>query len=163
MLRHLINLLLFPLPPTRFFALRRWGLRRCGIRLGQDACVSGGGWIYGRGALSVGDRTWLSPGSRIYTHLDAPISIGSNCDIGPDVRLITGSHDIGNHDRRAGRGLALPISIGDGCWIGAGAMILGGVTIGPGSIVAAGAVVVDDIAPDTLSAGVPAIEKRILP
>ncbi len=52
--------------------------------------MCGRGWIYGRGRLSIGNDTWLSPGVIFHTHLDAPIIIGSNCDIGPSVEFITG-------------------------------------------------------------------------
>ena len=98
----------------------------------------------------------------IYTHLEAPIRIGSNCDFGPGVELITGSHIIGGTSRRAGAGTANSISIGDGCWIGAGSRIFGGVDIGKGAIVAAGAIVIHSVAPNTMVAGVPAVKKKYL-
>jgi maltose O-acetyltransferase len=80
--------------------------------------VCGRGWVYGRGLLSIGNNTWLSPGVIFYTHLEAPIAVGSNCDIGPAVEFITGGHIIGFCSRRAGQGTAKPIVINDGCWIG---------------------------------------------
>ncbi|MFE8729811.1 DapH/DapD/GlmU-related protein, partial [Aeromonas hydrophila] len=61
-----------------------------------------------------------------------------------------------------GEGVALPISIGDGCWIGADVLIIGGVTIGKGVVVAAGSVVTRDIPDNVLVAGVPAVIKRRL-
>ena len=97
-----------------------------------------------------------------YTHLEAPIVIGSNCDIGPSVEFITGSHEVGTSLRRAGKGIAKPIVINDGCWIGAGSRILAGVTIGSGTIVASGSVVVCDVPENVLVAGVPAIVKKNL-
>ena len=54
------------------------------------------------------------------------------------------------------RTFAKPIIIGDGCWIGANATIIGGVTIGDGAVVAAGAVVTKDVEPNTEVGGVPA-------
>ncbi len=132
------------------------------IEMGQDVCPCGRGWIYGRGTLIIGDKTWLSPGVLFYTHHDAPIAIGNNCDIGPSVEFITGTHVIGTENRRAGIGLALPIDVNDGCWIGAGSKILGGVQIGPGSIIAAGSVVINDVPKNSLAAGVPAKVKKIL-
>ena len=51
---------------------------------------------------------------------------------------------------------ALPVTIGDGCWIGAGAIILTGVTICDGAVVATGAVVTKDVEPNTIVGGVPA-------
>ena len=162
MFRHLINTLLFVLPPSRLFALRRFLLSRAGIGLGSNVQYCGRAWIYGRGQLVVGDDTWLSPATNIYTHTDVAIRIGARCDIGPGVELIPGSHLIGTSARRAGVGTAKPIIIGDGCWIGARCLILGGVTIGDGCIVAAGAVVTTSMPPNSLVAGVPAKVKQAL-
>lgn len=162
MIRHLLNFILNVLPPTRLFALRRALLRLSGVRLADDACLCGGGWIYGRGALSVGEASWVSPGVVIHTHVEAAISIGDRCDIGPGVEFVTGSHLIGDNRRRAGLGTAAPIVVESGCWIGARALVMGGVTIGSGAIVAAGAVVKRDVPGNTLVAGVPATVKRTL-
>jgi maltose O-acetyltransferase len=162
MLRHLINLFLFALPPSRLFGLRRALLSLAGISLGNNVQYCGRAWIYGRGQLVVGDDTWLSPATNIYTHTDVVIRIGARCDIGPGVELIPGSHLIGTSARRAGAGTAKPIIIGDGCWIGARCLILGGVTIGDGCIVAAGAVVTTSMPPNSLVAGVPAKVKQAL-
>ena len=141
MIRYLINILLFILPPTRALCFRRFALRLAGVNIGKGVVICGHGFIYGRGKISIGDFTYISPGTIIRTHPDAPISIGRNCDIGPSVDFTTGGHLIGNSQRRAGCGKALPINIGDGCWIGAHSLILGGVNINQGSVVAAGAVV----------------------
>ncbi len=160
--RYLVNSLLAMLPPTRFFAMRRYFLRFGGVDVAQGVSLTGHGWIYGRGALSIGRDTWLSPRVIIYTHPEAPIAIGDRCDIGPGVEFVTGSHSIAEGRRRAGEGNAKSISIGDGCWIGARSIILGGVTVGDGAVVAAGSVVVHDVTPHTLVAGVPAVFKRSL-
>ncbi len=162
MLRHFLNLLLWPLPPSRLFAFRRLCLRMADIEIAPGVCFCGRGWIYGRGHLHVGRNTWLSPGVVIHTHVDAEVRIGARCDIGPGVEFIAGSHLIGPATRRAGAGTALPIRVGNGCWLGAGCRVLGGVEIGDGAIVAAGAVVTRNVAPNTLVAGVPAVHKREL-
>jgi len=162
MLRHLLNLLLWVLPPSRLFKIRRFFLKLSQVNVGKDVSVCGRGWVYGRGHLSIGSNTWLSPGVIFYTHLAAPIVIGSNCDVGPSVEFITGGHIIGASSRRAGQGTAKPIVIKDGCWIGAGSRILGGVNIGPGAVVAAGAVVTCDVPANVLVAGVPARVKKNL-
>ena len=138
-------------------------LRAAGVELGEQVCFCGRGWVYGRGRLRIGDRTWLSPGVIVHTHLDAEIVIGDRCDIGPGVEFITGSHQVGPASRRAGTGTATPIRVGEGCWIGAGSRILGGVEIGAGAVIAAGSVVTATVAPHTLVAGVPARVKRELP
>jgi maltose O-acetyltransferase len=160
MLRHLVNLFLSPLPPTRLFGLRRLFLAIGRVDVGKHAAVCGRGWIFGRGKLRIGDESWVSPGVVFYTHLDAPIMIGARCDVGPAVEFVTGGHDIGDSDRRAGRGTARSIVVNDGCWIGAGCVILGGVTIGSGAVVAAGSVVTSDVPENVLVAGVPAIVKK---
>lgn len=162
MTRHLINFLLSWLPPTRLFSLRRFFLRLAGIDLANDVCFCGRGWIYGPGQLSIATGSWISPATVFYTHLQADIKIGKNCDIGPGVEFILGSHNIGSKERRAGNGIARPIEIGDGCWIGAHSIILGGVRIGAGCIVAAGSVVTRDVPDNMLVAGTPARIKRTL-
>ena len=124
--------------------------------------MCGKGWIFGRGVLEIGSQSWLSPGCTLYTHRDAPIVIGERCDIGPEVAFVTGSHELGAADRRAGIGTAFPIRIGDGCWIGARSLILGGVEIGAGCMIAAGSVVTKSLPPNVFAAGVPAVEKRRL-
>lgn len=163
MIRHLLNILLSFLPPSRFFSLRAMLLRLAGVEIHRDVRFCGRGWIYGRGRLSLGEETWLSPGVVFHTHCDADIRLGARCDIGHGVEFIPGSHDIGSHQRRAGKGTAFPITVGAGCWLGARSIVLGGVTIGEGAVVAAGSVVTRDVAANTMVAGVPAVLKRQLP
>jgi maltose O-acetyltransferase len=134
-----------------------------GIDIAPDVSVCGHGWVYGRGRLELGRETWLSPGVVFYTHLGAPIRIGERCDIGPAVEFVTGGHVMGESTRRAGAGTALEIVVGDGTWIGARTVILGGVRIGRGVAVAAGSVVTRDVPDNALAAGVPAVVKRVLP
>ncbi|KAE9658424.1 transferase [Pseudomonas sp. PB105] len=163
MIRHLINIILSLLPPSRLFTARSALLRWAGIEMHPDVKFCGRGWIYGRGRLIIREGTWLSPGVVFHTHQEADIQIGSRCDLGHGVEFIVGSHELGPRERRAGTGTARPIVVGDGCWIGAKSIILGGVTIGDGAIVAAGAVVTRDVPAHTLVAGVPAVAKRQLP
>ena len=101
------------------------------------------------------------------------IVIGNDVLIAPGVQLNTASHPTLLDERltkdwnpHSGeyrwRTFARPIIIGDGCWIGANATIIGGVTIGDGAVVAAGAVVTKDVEPGTIVGGVPArIIKRL--
>lgn len=162
MIRHLINIFLWTLPPSRLFGLRNLALNIAGISLGTKVSFCGRAWIYGHGRLYVGSNTWISPGAVIYTHKNADIIIGSYCDVGPGVEFITGSHEIGGPLRRAGPGTAKSITVEDGVWIGAKCIILGGAKIGAGSIIAAGSLVRSDVPPNTLVAGIPAVVKRSL-
>lgn len=163
MIRHIVNFILAMLPPAGCFAFRRLLLRIARVGVSDNVSFCGRGWIYGRGPLIIGAGSWLSPGTKLYTHLDASIEIGAECDIGPEVSFITGSHRFGPAARRAGEGFAKSIVVGDGCWIGARSVILGGVSIGAGSVIAAGSVVTVNIPPHSLAAGVPAMVKRQLP
>ncbi|MCW5831118.1 MAG: sugar O-acetyltransferase [Labilithrix sp.] len=83
------------------------------------------------------------------------IDIGDDVMIGPKVNLITSYHPVEPAARRA-RALAKPIVLERNVWISAAATVLAGVTIGEGSVVAAGAVVTHDVPPNRLVAGVPA-------
>lgn len=82
------------------------------------------------------------------------ITIGDGVFIAPDVKILTEGHP--EEPSRRHTLLTKPIKIGDRVWIGAGATILPGVTIGENAIVAAGAVVSRDVEPDTIVGGVPA-------
>lgn len=93
----------------------------------------------------------------------APITLGRQVGIGHGAKLITSTHEIGPSGGRVGRIHHRPITIDDGSWIGAGAIVLPGVTIGRGCIVGAGAVVTRDCEPDGLYVGNPARRVRDLP
>ncbi len=99
--------------------------------------------------ISIGDETYLSYRSEVSSV--AKVTIGQRCAIGPEVVV----RDNDEH-WLAGRPMSAPVTIGDDVWICARAMILKGVTIGNGAVVAAGAVVTADVPPRTLVAGVPA-------
>ncbi|QLK86773.1 sugar O-acetyltransferase [Staphylococcus sp. 17KM0847] len=91
------------------------------------------------------------------TWLDvAPIYVGHNVKIGPNVQIITVNHPIDPIERRTGVEQGKSIHIEDDVWIGAGAILLPGVTIGEGATVAAGSIVTKDVAPQTVVAGNPA-------
>lgn len=111
--------------------------------------------------IRVGDRTFINVGTQIQNF--ARVDIGADVRIGPRVTISTVTHEIGPSGSR-GRGLlAEPVAIGDGCWIGAGAIILPGVTVGQGCIIAASALVRKDCEPDGMYAGVPATRRATLP
>ena len=86
----------------------------------------------------------------------AEIRIGDRVQIGPGVQLLTADHPRDAARRAAGKEYGRPIILGDDVWIGGGALILPGVTVGAGAIVGAGAVVTRDVAPGARVAGNPA-------
>lgn len=119
--------------------------------------------IKGLGNLSVGDGTSIPKGSTIYC-TEAPLTIGRKVIFGPHPTIITGDHRtdiIGKYiiDVTVGEKLPendAPIIIEDDVWCGANVTILKGVTIGHGSIVAAGAVVTKSFPPYSIIGGTPA-------
>ncbi|KAF3025025.1 hypothetical protein E8E14_014297 [Neopestalotiopsis sp. 37M] len=105
--------------------------------------------------IFIGDGVYMNRNVSIYDN--APVVIGDNVLIGPDVCICTGTHEVHWRAREQVRGsFALPIFIEANCWIGAGVTILPGVRIGKGSTVAAGAVVTKDVEPESVVGGVPA-------
>lgn len=92
----------------------------------------------------------------------APIHLGKNVLIGPNVQLYAPMHPLDYRERATGVEYGEPITIGDDCWIGGGAILCPGVTIGDRCIIAAGAVVTKDIPSDTMVGGVPAKIMRSL-
>jgi len=160
----LANLILTVLPPTRFFPLKHRLLTLLGFELGPGCKITGGVKFYGRGRIAIGAETWLGLRCVFIVAPDAPVVIGARCDIAPNVLFHTGSHRLGDSQRRAGEGYSAVIAIGDGSWIGTGCIVLGGATVGSGSVVAAGATMRHgDYPANTLFAGCPAVAKKVLP
>jgi len=109
--------------------------------------------------LRVGRNVFINQNCTIYDR--GGVDIDDEVMIGPNVSLITTGHPLEPSQRRAGV-TASPIAIGRNVWIATGATVIGGVTIGENSVVAAGAVVTRDVPPNTLVAGVPAKVIRTL-
>ncbi len=85
----------------------------------------------------------------------ASVRIGDRVLVASGVQLLTATHPVDSAERRIGLELAMPIVIGEDAWIGAGAIVCPGVTIGARSVIGAGSVVVRDIPPDVVAAGNP--------
>lgn len=85
----------------------------------------------------------------------APVTIGSHALFGPAVQIYTATHPLDAAERRRGLEAAKPITIGADVWVGGGAVICPGVTIGDRSVIGAGSVVTRPIPADVLAAGNP--------
>ena len=83
------------------------------------------------------------------------VTIGDNVLIGPNVGLHTAGHPLNIAQRTQGLEYALPITIGDNVWIGAGVNVVPGVRIGHNSVIGAGSVVTHDIPDNVVAAGIP--------
>ena len=105
--------------------------------------------VFGKGVFVNGGCSFQDQGG---------ITVGDCTLIGHQVTVATINHDM-DPDMRGSMTL-LPVSIGSNVWIGDHATILPGVTIGDGSVIAAGAVVTKDVPPMTVVAGVPARPMR---
>jgi len=121
----------------------------------------------------IGEMVWIEPpffcdyGSNIF--LEGGVYLNFNCVvldcntvhiregtlIGPAVHIYAGYHPTDPNERKTGRELAAPVSIGKNVWIGGGAIICPGVTIGDNSTIGAGSVVVEDIASNVVAGGNP--------
>lgn len=107
--------------------------------------------------LDLGDRVFVNQNC---TFLDyAGIRLGSRVMVAPKVTFITVGHPVDTADRRVWL-TGGPIDVGENVWIGAGATILPGVTIGRDSVVAAGAVVTEDVPERSLVTGSKAAVRR---
>lgn len=142
----------------RAFALGQedcWDLLRSAIPgLGQGARLLPPVRVDYGDNITVGEGTFANYG---LVALDvAEIRIGSFCQIGPNVQLLTPVHPLEPAPRRAGLEAADPIALGDNVWLGGGVIVCPGVSIGEGSVVGAGSVVTRDIPPYSLAVGNPA-------
>jgi acetyltransferase-like isoleucine patch superfamily enzyme len=103
--------------------------------------------------IRVGHRVFINQNCTLYDL--AEISIGDDVMIGPNVSIITASHPVAPSERRAYL-IGRPIVIEKNVWIAADVTIVGGVTVGENSVIAAGSVVTRDVPPNTLVGGNPA-------
>jgi maltose O-acetyltransferase len=107
---------------------------------------------YGK-QISVGRRFFANFN---FTVLDeAPVTIGDDCFIGPNVSIYTACHSTDPVERNSRREWALPVTIGNNVWIGGSVTILPGIKIGDNVTIGAGSVVVNDIPDGCIAVGNP--------
>lgn len=154
------------LPPNTFSSLRARLYRMAGVQIAPGAAILGALELLGDGdiapRLQIAEGVVVSP--RVTLGLDADIVLEKNVALGPGVSLYTATHAIGFGSRRMNlKVTAKPIRIEEGAWVGLQSIVLAGVTIGRGSVVSAGSVVTQDVPPNTLVVGNPAVVVQNLP
>lgn len=103
--------------------------------------------------IALGDHVYANTGLTVID--DTFVTIGSHVMLGPRVTISAASHPVDPELRRQAYQYDLPVVLEENVWVGAGATILPGVTIGKNSVIGAGSVVDRDIPPDVVAAGVP--------
>jgi acetyltransferase-like isoleucine patch superfamily enzyme len=141
-----------------FYTIRHaWYRNVLGWQIGPEVSILMGQHVQMAGVrtsgkkVAIGQGTVINQGCLLYT--TGGLVIGNNVSISAGVWLVTGSHDMNDP---LFPDFYRPIVICDYAWIGTRATILGGVTIGKGAVVMAGAVVTHDVPPFAVVGGVPA-------
>lgn len=116
------------------------------VHMAYGCNVHLGNWFYSNFNLSLVD--------------DGEIFIGDHCMIAPNVTISTTGHPVDGEYRRRGTQFSLPVRIGNDVWIGAGAILLPGVTIGNNVVIGAGSVVTKDIPDNVVAYGQPCRVQR---
>ena len=144
---------------------------------GEQVIIESGFHLDYGSQVIVGDRTYININCTFLDGLNdlvgdnqlnldesnASIFIGSDCLIGPNVQLLSVSHDIDPNLRQAQKyNYVESITLADNVWLGAGVIVLAGVTIGKNSVIGAGSVVTKNVAENSFYAGNPAIKIKSL-
>lgn len=130
-------------------------LRKCGLSIGENVAIDRGFFfLHGHGNnITIGDYSAIGLNCKMYSFNS--VSIGGFCMFASDVTLSNGFHDADSLEPSS-----TPLVIGDGCWVGTGAKIVAkdpkGLTIGSHAVIGAGSLVINDVPPLAIVAGVPA-------
>ena len=137
----------FPSHTVRLFFYRRI----MKYQIGEQSHIFMDAWFDAKGRFSLGAHSSINRNCRLDNR--GTLTIGDNVSISNDVSILTADHDPSSPTFS---GRKTPVIIEDHVFIGTRAMILPGVTIGQGAIVAAGAIVTKSVEPFAIVAGVPA-------
>lgn len=147
-LEYMVNSII---PHIPFWSWRRCLLRHAGMKIGEGSFIMKRNYFMNANLISIGKHSHVN--TQCILDGRGGITIGSSVSISHRVNIMTGSHDYKSTNFQ---GIFKPIVIEDYAWIGVGATILQGVTIGRGAVVCAGAVVTKDVPAYAVVAGVPA-------
>jgi acetyltransferase-like isoleucine patch superfamily enzyme len=130
--------------------LRIFLYRKIGMKIGHNCVVRRGVYLGSPNELELGDGSFIG---RANLYCTGGVKIGKNVNVSDGAVIITAKHDVNSPAFEA---LYQPITVNDWAWIATNAIILAGVTIGEGAVVAAGAVVTKDVLPYSIVGGNPA-------
>ncbi|OGE29024.1 hypothetical protein A2867_03510 [Candidatus Daviesbacteria bacterium RIFCSPHIGHO2_01_FULL_40_11] len=131
--------------------LRLFFYTLAGVKIGRGSRIHIGARFFYPANIKIGEGTII--GDNIFLDGREKLIIGNHVDIASGVMIYNSEHDINSEDFHA---ISAPVEIGDFVFIGPRAIILPGVKIGRGAVVAAGAVVTKDVTEDAIVGGVPA-------
>ncbi len=143
--------LLFSLPhPLINSRIRCKIVQRWGAKVGSGVSIARKARFFNSPNIQIGNNTAIED---CFLQAWAAISIGNNVIINEDAKLLTGNHNLHTPNFE---GKLLPITIEDYAWIATSAIVLGGVTVGRGAVVGAGAIVRENVPPLGIVIGNPA-------
>lgn len=131
--------------------VRQLIFQACGVKIGKGSTIHMGVRFFQPNGVEVGDDTVV--GFRTFLDGREKLKIGSHVDIASEVMIYNSEHNLESEGFEA---TSAPVEIDDYCFIGPRAIIMPGVKIGKGAVVAGGAVVTKDVEPFTIVGGVPA-------
>ena len=136
---------------TPYWKFRKFYYKLLGMNISNNSIINMNLYLVNAKQITIGSHTHIN--RNCFLDGRAGITIGDGVSISHNVSIITGGHD---YNSPSFTGRFCPITIGSHVWIGINAIILQGVTIGNGAVIAAGAVVTKDVPPYTVVGGVPA-------
>jgi maltose O-acetyltransferase len=161
---HAFNLAVSLLPRRTGGRVRADLLRALGFSVGRGTELKGPVKLSGpRGMLAlleIGEDCSID--AECMLEVSEKLRIGNRVTLEPGVMILTSTHELDFPQHRAGKIIASPVSIGDGAWLRARAIVLPGVEVGAGAVVEAGAVVNKNVEPHTRVGGMPAVKLESL-
>lgn len=147
----IVQATLFAWSPQFMYGWRRWLLRRFGAEVGKGVIVRPTARTQFPWKVKIGDYAWI--GDDVVLYSLGPITVGANAVLSQRTYVCTGSHDM----RAIAFDIyALPVAIGEQCWLATDVFVAPGVTVGAGTVVGARSSVYKDLPPGVVAMGNPA-------
>ncbi|MDR4317680.1 maltose O-acetyltransferase [Niallia circulans] len=146
-----LAILNFIVPNIPFHSLRIFLYRLLKINIGKDTTILRPVFFYNPFKITIGRNCAIN--DHVVLDGRGTLKIGNNVNISPYVKIYTAEHDVNSSNFKYIEG---KVVIDDYAWVSTNAMVMPGVTIGKGAIIAAGAVVTRNVEPYAIVGGVPA-------